>query len=294
MALNKAFYILVFVFLSINAEAQIQPAGPFCSGLPPQQLMAMPDSGVWGGAADSNGYFYPGLGAVNSPYVVTYTYTDTSGSVITDVAFIEVIASLDVTIDLAGPFCAGDGIQQIVASPPGGFFSSFSAAIDDQGFFNPWQGSSGNPYEITYVFVDTSNGCPGFDTIEVIVNDIPVVFIDPMFNLCPYDDLVQIVAGPAGGIWTGSVDSLGVFDPSQGEGNYPLLYTYTDTISGCTNSALEVVNVLDVIEPILLAAGPVCPEDDSLQIVGLPLMGEFGGEADTLGMFDPCIGPGDH
>lgn len=295
LALNRAFCIIVLIFLGINTKAQIEPAGPFCSGLPPQQLIAVPDSGFWGGAVDTNGYFYPSLGSANSPYIVTYTYTDTSGSLITNVIFIEVVSSPEVIINQAGPFCSGDGIQQLIATPSDGLYSSSSGAIDQQGGFNPWQGSFGNPYEINYSFLDTLTGCFGFDTLEIIVYDIPDVFIDPVFNLCPFDELVQMVAGPtSGGIWTGSVDSLGVFDPSQGEGSYPLLYTITDTISGCTNSALEVVNVLDAIEPTLVSAGPLCPEDDSLQLFGIPLLGEFGGEVDTLGIFYPSIGPGDH
>ena len=174
--------LIAAILLSVYSFGQIDPAGPFCSGLPPQQLTAEPDSGVWGGAADINGYFYPSLGVNNSPYVVTYTYTDTSGT-FTDVAWIEVIPSPEVHIIEAGPYCAGDGIQQLMAEPQGGLFSSLSGTVDDQGQFNPFQGSGGNPYEISYVFIDTINGCPGFDTIGVVVYDLPEITIDPLFNL---------------------------------------------------------------------------------------------------------------
>ncbi len=284
----------IIVLASSTAFSQIEQAGPFCSGLPPQQLIAEPDSGNWGGAADNSGFFYPTLGATNSPYIVTYTYIDTSGTVITDVSFIEVIQSPDVAIDPAGPFCAGDGIQQLIATPPGGFFSSLSGAVDDNGLFNPFAGASGSPYIISYVFVDTSNGCPGFDTLDIIVNDLPEVTIDPVLNLCPYDSLVQMVVSPAGGTWIGSIDSLGFFDPGVGFGFYPVLYTFMDSITGCTNSALEVINVLDTVDPILFGIGPFCQEDTLQAVFAFPSSGVFGGAVDSIGYFDPAIGPGEH
>ena len=60
----------------------IDPAGPFTNDQPVQTLSASPEGGTWGGAANSQGQFDPGMGEGN--YEVYYTFTNTNSCSVTD------------------------------------------------------------------------------------------------------------------------------------------------------------------------------------------------------------------
>ena len=71
----------------------------------------------------------------------------------------------------------------------------------------------------------------------------PVVSIDPAGPFVEDEGPQQLVGNPVGGIWSGSVSATGIFDPSQGEGTYEVIYTYVDT-AGCSASAVASIDVL--------------------------------------------------
>ena len=71
----------------------------------------------------------------------------------------------------------------------------------------------------------------------------PLVSIDSAGPFAEDEGVQQLVGNPVGGIWSGSVSATGIFDPSQGEGIYEVVYTYIDT-AGCSASAVASIEVL--------------------------------------------------
>ena len=88
----------------------------------------------------------------------------------------------------------------------------------------------------------------GTGTLHVAeVEVIGCLLVDPCENAQPvtiapagpfYENagIQTLSASPSGGIWEGTANSNGTFDPSVGPGSYPVDYTYTDA-NGCTQTA---------------------------------------------------------
>ena len=271
----------------------IDPAGPFCSTEGLQALDGDPNGGTWGGAVDAQGIFDPSMGAVGSPYLVTYTWTNGGGQTESDTAYIVVNDPPVVAIDPAGPFCQNSGAQQLNASPAGGWWEADFGTVSQTGLFNPFFGPIFSPYAAWYTFTDT-NGCTASDTTWITVRAIPVVNVLEVATFCLNDPADTLFAWPSGGTWTGAADSAGVFDPSNGPGLYQAVYTYTDT-NGCSASAQSTITVLDQVQGQLSDPGPLCDTGAPTFIWATPFFGSYGGVADSLGFVHPMdLLPGDH
>ncbi len=290
---TSSLLCLLFAAGLTSGQEGISDAGPFCENSGLQQLVAQPSGGVWGGPVDTAGVFDPSVGSAGSPYTVTYAWNDTLGNPLVDSVQIVVLAAPIVQIDSAGPLCESVGAQQLSASPTGGIWDGDLGAVDPSGLFNPIFGPQFSPYAVWYSITDT-NGCSASDTllIEVLTSPLPDV-IEPLV-LCPYDSIVQVMATPPGGSWSGDVDGQGNFDPSMGSGSYWGLYTVTDT-NGCSGSSPATITVLDAIQAQLSPAGPFCADAADAFLWATPFFGTYGGAADSLGYFSPqSAGPGQH
>ena len=96
------------------------------------------------------------------------------------------------------------------------------------------------------------NGCVGLtESVDVFILNIDPV-ITPQTSLCEYDDVVELVAIPAGGQFTGLGVTGTQFDPGVAVGNNIITYTYQQ--DGCvfdTTTSITVypTPVLDSITP---------------------------------------------
>lgn len=89
------------------------------------------------------------------------------------------------------------------------------------------------------------NGCSNTATTTVTVNSLPVVtYVAPTPIVCTYNPVLTLAGGaPAGGTYTGTAVTAGVFDPAvAGAGTFPVTYTYTDANS-CVNTAVANITV---------------------------------------------------
>lgn len=294
--LRKALALFSFCWIAcIYVNAQIVPIGPFCANAGSQQLEALPDSGTWGGAADSLGFFDPAIGSNGSPYLVTYSYVDSLGTEHFYFEWIEVLSTPSARIEDAGPFCEDDGIHLLSAQDTGGIWSGPFGVISSDGYFDAWLGELGSPYQIVYTLNDTASGCSASDTAKIIVGAIPQVSLEPLpFVMCLFDEPVQAAGTPAGGIWSGGADSMGIFAPMLNPGGGQVIYTYSDSLSGCSNTIDGFILVENAIIPDYTEAGPFCQEGQPEQLHFTPPTGTFGGAVDQFGYFDPMIGPGEH
>ena len=282
----------------------IDPAGPFAENAGVQTLSASPLGGVWSGSADSNGNFDPSIG--QGTYEVIYTYDFNNGCIKADTIEIVVTPVIDpcdttaaVVLDPAGPFLEDAGIQALTASPLGGVWSG---SADSNGNFDPSIGQG--TYEVIYTY-DFGNGCIKADTIDIVVNQVidpcdttAAVVLDPAGPFLEDAGIQALTASPLGGVWSGSADSNGNFDPSIGQGTYEVIYTY-DFNNGCIKADTIDIVVNPVIDPcdttaavVLDPAGPFLEDAGIQALTASPLGGVWSGSADSNGNFDPSIGQG--
>ena len=205
----------------------------------------------------------------------------------------------DVLISTAGPFPADDTPQQLNGTPTGGIWTG---AISASGIFDP---SIGEGFHEVYYSVNFGNGCIKSDTLTIevtapsdpcfLVEDVEISSSSPFYS---DEGIQQLTASPSGGTWSGSVNSDGTFDPSQGVGSYPVFYT-VDFGNGCMQADTISIEVTEPIDPcdefgpvLITPAGPFLASQPIQTLLGSPAGGSWSGAADSNGTFDPSIGEG--
>ena len=100
---------------------------------------------------------------------------------------------------------------------------------------------------------------PNTATGTVTVNTLPTVDAGSDQEICDdAGDLTLTGGTPAGGSWSGTHVSGGLFDSDAATpGDYTVTYSYTDPDTGCSNSDTKTVTVFPLPEAGF-AAGPVC------------------------------------
>jgi PKD repeat protein len=97
-----------------------------------------------------------------------------------------------------------------------------------------------------YCTILASNGlCAATtDTFKIRFKPLPIVTLDSLMPVNPSGRPVTLYGGsPAGGIYTGTGVSNGIFDPAvSGVGIFNITYSYTDT-AGCANTATRAIEV---------------------------------------------------
>ncbi len=176
---------------------------------------------------------------VNTAGTYTVTYTDGNGCSSTSTATTVTMNPLP-TVD-GGPnqvACEGDSI---VLSGTGALTYVWDNGVTNNVPFTQAPGT------VTYTVTGTDgNGCANTDQVDVIINALPSVTLDTLGRVCLQDASYSLTGGvPAGGTYSGTGVSGGVFDPSvSGVGVFTITYSYTDG-NGCSNSASNDIIVED-------------------------------------------------
>ena len=96
----------------------------------------------------------------------------------------------------------------------------------------------------------TAFGCGGLDSIIIMsgyitVDSLPTVTFTALANVCDTITALALTGGsPAGGTYSGPNVNGGNFNAqAAGFGTYTITYTYTDGITGCTDSATQPIAV---------------------------------------------------
>lgn len=163
----------------------------------------------------------------------------------------------DILCANGGPYPLPDG------SPSGGTWSGYG--VDANVFSRDTVGDG--EYPLVYTVLDTS-GCPvsAVDTVEVITG----TSVEPPLSgtiYCIYND-IQFTGYPAGGMWSGVVDSTGFLDsdcalrPLIG----PSYYTYTDTTGAQCYGGGAFFQLQYCATPAVYNTGPFCL-NDGVQII---------------------------
>lgn len=148
-----------------------------------------------------------------------------------------------------------------------------------------------------YVDVITALGCTGSDTIDVTVNSLPTVTLNPFSDVCIDATPFALTGGsPAGGSYSGQGVSGGTFNPATaGAGTHTITYTYTDANS-CTNSANQTITVYALPNVTLNPFADVCVDVSPFGLTGgSPAGGTYSGNGVSGGSFNPATaGVGTH
>lgn len=99
-----------------------------------------------------------------------------------------------------------------------------------------------------YTVSVTSSGCTASDTISVTIHSLPLVGLLPYTSAqCLQDTPFALTGGsPAGGIYSGTGVSGGMFDPTvSGVGTFTITYTIVDGSTGCDNSSSQNLTIQD-------------------------------------------------
>jgi hypothetical protein len=206
-----------------------------------------PAGGTYSGPGVTGSVFYPGTAGVGThqiAYVVGNAGLcfDTCYFTATVYALPTVSCPNDTAVCIdAQAFGLAGGM------PTGGTYSGTGVS---GGMFNPTTAGQG-VHTITYTYKDASN-CTNQCTFTITLNPKPVVTCPANFAVC-YDALPFQLSGatPAGGVYSGSGVTAGIFDPAAASGGvHTITYTYYDN-NQCWNSCSFTIGVGPVID-----AGP--------------------------------------
>ena len=190
-----------------------------------------PTGGIYSGTGISGGSFDP----LSGTQTITYTYTDANGCTSSDSQTLTVNTAPTATLDAFADLCSNASAYTLIGGlPAGGVYSGTGVSL---GSFNPSAGTQ----TITYTYTDANN-CSGIDSKTITVNTAPTVTLAAFADVCIDAAPFTLTGGtPAGGTYSGTGVTAGVFNPAVG--TQTITYTYTDA-NTCTNAASKAQTVL--------------------------------------------------
>jgi hypothetical protein len=263
------------VTISCPANAATLSLAPVCSNAAPVTLAGgSPAGGTYSGTGVSSGMFDPSVGT----QTLTYTYTDPYGCVHTASSAQTVNPAPVVTLSSFTAVCDNSGMAMLSGGAPAG--GTYSGTGVSAGMFDPSAGSQ----TITYTY---SNGtCSNTASQLFTVNTSPVATLASFTAVCDNSGMVMLSGGaPAGGTYSGTGVSAGMFDPSVG--TQTISYMYSDGTCSDTASQVFTVNPAPVVAMTPFASVS-CVNDPAFALNGgSPAGGTYSGTNVSGGMYDP-------
>ena len=194
---------------------------------------------------------------------ITYTVTGTAGSSCTDVDSITIIVNPLPTVAInatTDTFCIGgsavltaSGADTYSWSPATGLSATTGAVV------------TATPTTTTsYTVIGTdTNGCVNIDSIEVVVNPLPIVDAGPGTNMCPGDSYQLNASGGIIYSWT-PTDSLSdpnIANPFANPLDTITYYVTVIDVNGCLGTDSVTVNVGAGFSPTLSGDTSTCYGD---------------------------------
>jgi hypothetical protein len=216
-------------------------------------------------------------GFFRSPSIVFDNHTLTNPNPGTNQVF---IAKACPHVDLqiygvpAGDICSNASMLSLEAAPAGGVFSGQGVSGSS---FNPAGANIGTNY-IRYDYTNPQNGCTyrTFKPAKVVA--APAVSfsgLEPVY--CPAAEPAELTGSPEGGVFSGPGISGSTVDFSQaGTGSKQYSYTFTDSETGCSATAVGSTNINTTLQlSISGLAATYCLTTDSYALTGSPAGGVF-------------------
>ena len=280
----------------------INPPSPTCD-----TFIYTPDVsyGGGGGAILNYDWSFPGATPTTSnianPTNILYTSSGTYQAIVEitnectvvrdTVTFYVPLTPTPVTLSANGNqnTCIDAAAFNLSADSTGGSWSGDGITNATLGTFNPLLAGVGT-HTITYTY--NPRVCPSVTTIDITVNELPMVSASGDTSLCINDGTMTLSGEtPTGGTWAGigiTDVNLGTFDPTvSGAGVFPVVYSYTDG-NGCTNTDTREVRVFSL--PALNVGNDLveCLGPDNVALSAAPNGGTWTGPGitDPTGIFN--------
>ena len=181
-----------------------------------------PSGGVWlGNKIDNAGLFLPNGIAQDT---AIYQYTDANGCYNEDTLVIDVAATILADAGIDFEKCVSENQIPLNGLPLGGYWNHINI---NSGIFNVTQSDT-----LDLVYFYGSGNCLNNDTMNLVINPLPIVDPGNDFESCIDDADELLVPSVLGGTWSGNgiTDPNGTFTPSSaGVGIHNLNYFFRDS-----------------------------------------------------------------
>ncbi len=225
-------------------DATILTTGIVCSTDPAVALLSREPGGVWSGTGVAGSYFYPSV-AGSGNHLIGYTITDVNGCTDSDQSLLTV-ATPDATINPVDTLCEDSPAVVLTAHDLGGVWSG--PGVVGNRFYPTLAGVGDHVIRYEILNVD----CPASDTTVITVMPLPAIIATDPGILFLNGPPLQLIAYPAGGIWSGPGVTGTQFNPAvAGLGSHTLTYTIPPERWGC--GARQQVRAEVIMPPLPVA-----------------------------------------
>ncbi|MBP6334453.1 MAG: T9SS type A sorting domain-containing protein [Bacteroidia bacterium] len=245
-----------------------------------------PSGGEYSGPGVTNGEFDPS-DAGTGFHTITYTYTNVQGCASTAARSLTVHSLPGVTLSSFSGRCFNATDLTLTGGNPGG--GTYSGAGVTAGSFDPSDAGVGT-HSITYSYTD-GNGCSNAASSPITVFAIPIVTLSNFGIVCIDSATFALSGGsPAGGVYTGTGVSAGMFNPSvAGVGTHTITYRVTNA-QGCSDSTSEALQVAGLPSVTASPFNSVCVGASPFLLSGgSPSGGTFSGTGVSSNMFSAAV-----
>lgn len=230
-----------------------------------------------------------GMPLASPTSTTVYTVTVTDG-VFSDVSQVQIQVNTPATVVFPAipNVCINSGPQNINlgVNPPGGQFSGPGITNQIAGIFNPVAAGVGT-HTLTYTTTD-QNGCVVSGTQTITVQPMPMATVSPIGPFCSNSpSFVLQNVSPPGGNYLGGAVSNNTFNPALANlGNNTIVYSFSDTLTGCTNNVSFVV-VVNAAPLVSFGNLPTFCESAAPYTLtsGIPAGGTYSGPGVVNGIF---------
>ena len=221
--------------ITVNPSNILNTPSEICENADPVQLIAS-TGGTWSGPGVQGSIFDPSLSGPGE-IELTFEGPNCSDSIVYSV--------LPISLENQAA-CPNAPAFSVAASPAGGVWSGDVSAT---GVFSP---SPAGAYQVMY---EAGNGCVAQAIISVANLDLQ----SNIDTVCQSVELVELVATPAGGLWSGVgvMNASGLFRPELANPNQANTVTYT--AQGCSSNISIFVIAANVDSLV-----SVCPSQSQL------------------------------
>jgi len=234
----------IFITVVPKPDATITPVATLCATDSIISLTAHDMGGIWTGPGIVGNTFNPAISGYGN-HTITYKIVDINGCMDTDHITITV-AVPDATIFNIDTLCINSSPITLKAHDMGGVWSGPGVSGN---IFDPALAGAGT-HIISYSIVNPD--CKATDTEDVTVVPTPVVNINHIGIVYINGPLVNLIATPPGGIFSGTAVTGNVFDPTAaGLGTHVISYETIADKFGCFGS--DTIHIKVLMPPVPIA-----------------------------------------
>lgn len=199
-----------------------------------------------------------------------------------------------ISITPLGPFCLNEPPGVFAVTPTGGIWSGNGIIDMSSGTFDPQTAGPGSHW-ISYDYIDSSMCHEVVDSLQVVVNESPVISASPAGPFC-INDPVTIMAATFPGTTVASWNGEGITNTSTGDYDPGIAGVGVDTViltvmeGLCSSYDTILVTVNDTPTVSIAQSGPYCSNEavDTLVVTHNGSSGTWGVGVDTAGAFNPA------